>query len=184
MPAAEKPPLPPLPPMLCARMPAEWSPLTVYVPASPSPVWVTRPVLTAAVLVTVTPPAWLPSPPLPPTAALSAMGLSFEEKDSARPKPPSPPPPPMLCARTPTEESPRVTMDPRVLTFTVSEKPPLPPAPPMATLTAAPSPRAAERVPAKPPLPPPPPRLWAATPLALIPTVLMVPKLSTLTAAE
>jgi hypothetical protein len=84
-PVTLKPPLPPPPPTLCARMPSELSP-AVEIVAPP--------------LVNVTAPAPLPVPPFPPR--LTAP-VGPELNAPATLKPPLPPPPPILCATNPGE---------------------------------------------------------------------------------
>ena len=106
---------------------------------------------------------------------------------ATREEPPLPPPPPMLCASMPLELLPSVVMSPVWRTITaplVSPEPPEPPTPMDRALLAASGVellKAMSKVKAEPPLPPPPPMLWARTPLASSPKVVMAPVEPTVT---
>src|SRR6185437_4286651 len=87
------PPLPPPPPIDCANMPFE-APPNVTIPP---------------VCVTVTLPATLPSPPLPPTEAPTCTFVSSSPNgltDPLKANPSLPPPPPIDCANMPSEPLP------------------------------------------------------------------------------
>src|SRR5690606_1020356 len=164
------PPLPPLPPTLCAKTPLERKPVVVI-----DPEWVTS-----------TSPAVPPPAPLPPTETLAEMaGISTPSISIGNTRvpvvalPPAPPLPPTLCAKTPSLFGPSVARNPAFDTATRSPLPPAPPEPPTPTATATGPAR--ERLVESPPLPPPPPTLCAKTPVEWLPRVVIAPELKTST---
>src|SRR5262245_41939833 len=114
-PATLKPPLPPPPPIDCARTPTELSPTVVVMPER----------------VTVTSLPAPPAPPKPPTDPVIDPFFSLEKSnDPAALKPPLPPPPPTDCAITPAEFARCVSIFPVTVAVTVPASPPPPPNPP------------------------------------------------------
>ncbi len=122
-------------------------------------------------------------PPVPPTAMPTLMvgssGIDNAEKASAVDAPPTPPPPPILCNSMPMASCPVVTTSPKdeavEAPFTPLISPPWPawpPSPPTPSATFNPTPPTT--LCAAPPLPPPEPILWATTPWACCPEVVMV----------
>ncbi len=83
-------------------------------------------------LMTSTSPAWLPSPPLPPTLNSTEFDVPVISIFFESIAPPTPPPPPIDWARMPKLLSPVVMMMPVLVTPTSPAMAPLPPAPPTA----------------------------------------------------
>ena len=109
-----KPPLPPPPPTLWAKIPVEFAFCVVMLPA----------------LSTSTAPALLPLPPLPPMLRAADAPPFCRLKSPLNP--PLPPQPPIDCARMPSDASPDVEMSPVLPTWTLPAVALLPPPPPMA----------------------------------------------------
>ena len=140
------PPTPP-PPMLCASMPCDCSPVVVIGTA----------LLTTTVLCDVATVLLPPLPPEPPMDAVMPVALSEMVSVPAMLMPPDPPPPPRLCAMTPGDwvQIVDTEREPCAVTCTDPASPPEPPS----EKASAPSPTFSAPEIAVPPLPPPPPTL-------------------------
>ena len=105
------PPLPPPPPIDCAKMPSEFVPVRTVTAELITTLSASMklkyrvdcvPVVISPLLTTLTAPLLLPAPPAPPTEA-DICFASLPLIDPAILRPPLPPPPPIDCASMPID---------------------------------------------------------------------------------